>query len=123
MFSLENKVALVTGGASGIGLEVARRFKLAGAAVAIGDLTDRDDVAGAEGFVFITMDVSNSGSVEAGILAVVQTLGKLDILVNNAGIGGEDGVTLEYSDEELTRRLFEINTIGVLNGLKYGQRI
>ena len=113
MFSLANKVALVTGGASGIGLEVARRFKQAGAAVAIGDLADRDGVAESEGFFFVKMDVASSSSVEAGILAVAENLGKLDILVNNAGIGGEDGVTIEDSDEQLTRRLFEINAMAL----------
>ncbi len=122
MFSLANKIALVTGGASGLGLEVARRFAAAGARVAIADLQDGTALAEEHGFAFYQLDVSDSVSMQACLADAVQTLGQLDVLVNNAGIGGEDGVTIEDSDEALTRRLFEINTIGVLNGLKYGPR-
>jgi NAD(P)-dependent dehydrogenase (short-subunit alcohol dehydrogenase family) len=122
MFSLANKVALVTGGASGIGLEIAKRFAAAGAAVAIADLQDGTEVAQQHGFLFVSMDVADGVSVQAGLEAVVDGLGKLDILINNAGIGGEDGVTIEDSDDALTRKLFEINALGVNNGLKYGPR-
>ena len=122
MFSLENKVALITGGASGIGLAVASRFSAAGARVAIADIHDGSVVAERHGFIYQSMDVSHAQSVSAGLEAVTEKLGRLDILVNNAGIGGEDGVTIEDSDEALTRKLFDINMLGVYNGLKFGPR-
>jgi NAD(P)-dependent dehydrogenase (short-subunit alcohol dehydrogenase family) len=122
MFSLKDKVAVVTGGASGIGLEIAKRFMAAGARVAIGDLQDGSSVAEQNGFIYQSVDVSDAASVQACLESVTAQLGTLDILVNNAGMGGEDGVTIEDSDEDLTRKLFEVNTLGVLHGLKYGPR-
>ena len=122
MFSLNNKVALITGGASGIGLATAKRFKAAGATVAIADLQDASAIAGEHGFTYIAIDVSDGDSVQAALADTVEALGKIDILVNNAGHGGEDGVTIEDSEDTLVRRVFEINTMGVYFGLKYGPR-
>jgi 3-hydroxybutyrate dehydrogenase len=90
---LSGKVAVVTGAASGIGKEIARTFARAGAKLAIADL----DQTGArntalefnrEGLhaVAVDMDVTSEAQVDAGMLSVVETFGRIDVLVNNAGI-------------------------------------
>ena len=120
MFSLNGKVALITGGASGIGLATAKRFQAAGATVAIADLQDASEIATQHGFTYVPIDVNDGDSVQAALAQTVAALGKIDLLVNNAGHGGEDGVSIQDSDDALVRRVFEINTMRVYFGLKYG---
>jgi 3-hydroxybutyrate dehydrogenase len=90
---LENKVAVVTGAASGIGKEIARTFVREGARVVIADLNQ----AGADGTatelgaaggraIGIAMDVTSEAQVEAGMARAVQAFGRIDVLVSNAGI-------------------------------------
>jgi 2-hydroxycyclohexanecarboxyl-CoA dehydrogenase len=84
---LEGKVALVTGGASGIGAATARRLAAEGARVAIADL-DEDGgrrVAAQIDGVAVVMDVADVASVQGGVAAAVEALGPIDVLVNNAG--------------------------------------
>jgi 3alpha(or 20beta)-hydroxysteroid dehydrogenase len=119
-FSLQDKNVFITGGASGIGLEIARRFRQAGANVVIADLQDGSAVASETGAHYLRLDVSNSEQVNTVIAEAVEKIGKLHVLINNAGINGRDGVNIEDSDEALTRKLFEINTMGVYHGLKHG---
>lgn len=90
---LREKVALVTGAASGIGLEIARTFARAGAAVAIADIAidgAREAAAAIERdggrAVAIEMDVTDERSVESGVQRTIDELGRLDILVSNAGV-------------------------------------
>ena len=119
-FSLQDKHAFITGGASGIGLEVAKRFVAAGARVIIADRQDGSTTAKELGARYLPLDVSAPEAVAAALAHAEELGGKLDILVNNAGINGADGDTIEDSDLELTRKLFEVNTMGVYLGLKYG---
>ncbi|EEB78114.1 NAD dependent epimerase/dehydratase family protein [marine gamma proteobacterium HTCC2148] len=119
-FDLSGKRAFITGGASGIGLAVARRFAEAGARVVIADMQDGQAVATELGGTFVHLDVSDSAAMLAALAQNCEQDGKLDILINNAGINGADGVTIEDSDEALTRKLLEINTLGVYHGLKHG---
>ena len=91
--SLKNKVALITGSASGIGKECAIKLSAAGAAVVIADLnlTDAQKVAdeinqGGGKAIAIAMDVTNEEMVNAGIDETVKKLGSIDVLVSNAGI-------------------------------------
>ncbi|MFO1037694.1 MAG: 3-hydroxybutyrate dehydrogenase [Geminicoccaceae bacterium] len=90
---LKNKVAIVTGAASGIGKEIALVYSKAGAAVAIADLNqDGADAAAAEivkaggKAIGVAMDVTDEGQVDAGTAKVVEQLGGVDVLVSNAGI-------------------------------------
>jgi 3-hydroxybutyrate dehydrogenase len=90
---LKNKVAIVTGAASGIGKEIAVIFAREGAKVAIADLdlkaadaTAREIVAEGNAAVGVAMDVADEQQVEAGIAQVVDKFGALDVLVSNAGI-------------------------------------
>jgi 3-hydroxybutyrate dehydrogenase len=88
---LQNKVAVVTGAASGIGKEIAHAFAREGAKVAIADLNQKGaDVAAAElgegRAIGVAMDVTNEAQVVAGMAKVVETFGRIDILVSNAGI-------------------------------------
>ena len=90
---LENKIAIVTGAASGIGKEIALRFAMEGAKVAIADLkldaakATADDFA-SKGYaaMAVAMDVSNEDEVNAGVAQVIAAWGGVDILVSNAGI-------------------------------------
>lgn len=119
LFSLENKVAVITGGASGVGLACAHRLSTAGAQVAVLDLmTDRPACLDDE-WLYHPVDVSESGDLKRAFEMVSQALGSIDILINNAGINGEDGKFLTESDDALTRKVFEVNMFGVLNGLKH----
>ena len=90
---LQNKIALVTGAASGIGKEIARTYAREGAKVAIADLNkDAAEAAAAElraeGFeaISVAMDVTDEAQVMAGVAEVVKTWGGVDVLVSNAGI-------------------------------------
>jgi 3-hydroxybutyrate dehydrogenase len=91
--SLKNKVALITGSASGIGKECAIKLSAAGAAVVIADLNLSDAQKVADGInqgggkaIAIAMDVTNEEMVNAGITETVKKLGSIDVLVSNAGI-------------------------------------
>src|SRR3954471_14402473 len=90
---LENKVAVVTGAASGIGKEIARTFVREGARVVIADLNQASadgtatELGGAEErAIGIAMDVTSEAQVEAGMARAVQAFGHIDVLVSNAGI-------------------------------------
>lgn len=90
---LKDKVAVVTGAASGIGKEIARTFVVEGAKVVIADLNQKGaDVTAAElngagkNAIGVAMDVTNEAQVEAGMAKTIETFGKIDILVSNAGI-------------------------------------
>lgn len=100
--------ALVTGGGSGIGAATADLLRRQGAQVACLDL----DPAGApDGCLQVTGDVADP-AVEAAVGRAVDGLGSLDVLVNNAGVGAVGSV--EDSDDEVFRRLFEVNVLGIV---------
>jgi len=91
--TLKDKVAIVTGAASGIGKEIARQYHAEGAKVAIADINLEAARAAAAEFdpggdraMGIAMDVTDEAQVDAGVEAVVQRFGGVDVLVSNAGI-------------------------------------
>ncbi len=107
-YRFSERVALVTGGASGIGAAVARRLVSEGAAVASFDLQP----ASAEGVLALAGDVSKSADIEAAVKRVEDELGAIDVLVCSAGVPGVSLPSMEISDEEW-RRVLAINTDGV----------
>ena len=92
--SLEGKVALITGGASGIGLGTAVLFAREGAKVAILDIPDGDEINALEQIrqagagIFVPCDVTDAGQLRSAIEKTVRELGRLDVAVANAGING-----------------------------------
>ena len=120
---LENKVALISGGARGMGAVEARIFAREGAKVVIGDVLEPEgrqteaeiNEAGAE-CLFVLLDVASESGWQQAMAATVARFGKLDILVNNAGISGRPKV--EDTEAELWDRVMDINAKGVFLGTK-----
>ncbi|WP_406163389.1 SDR family oxidoreductase [Streptomyces sp. NBC_00882] len=109
MTALSELRAVVTGGASGIGLATARALAAQGAAVAVLDLDP--DGAGAPLLGF-KADVSDDASVRAAVDAAVTRLGGIDILVNNAGVGAVG--TVEDNTDEQWHRVLDVNVLGIV---------
>jgi NAD(P)-dependent dehydrogenase (short-subunit alcohol dehydrogenase family) len=122
--SYTNKIALVTGGTSGIGKATALAFAAAGAKVVI---TGRREKEGADAAAeitknggtaaFVRADVAKDADVVKAIDFVVSTHGRLDVAFNNAGV--ESTGPLHEVTEEQYRRTFDINVWGVLNSMKH----
>jgi 3-oxoacyl-[acyl-carrier protein] reductase len=116
----EGRCAIVTGGASGLGKQVAARIVAEGGKVALWDLSaetlaaTKDEVGAS--FV-VALDVSDQAAVEAAAKASAEALGKIDILVCSAGITGATATVWEYPLDSW-RRVIDIN----LNGLFYCNR-
>lgn len=117
MFSLEGKVAVVTGGAGGIGLATVQRFRAAGAHVVMSDLGDHHAKADEVGAVFHACDVSNEAQVAALMHRALDEFGVLDIAVNNAGIVITGETILDASDETY-RKQFDINLMSQVYGMR-----
>ena len=113
MNRLDGKVALVTGGASGIGLAAVREFHAAGARLAIADISDASAIAREFGGIAIHVDVVDPDSVEAMVQKVVEHYGRIDILFNNAGI--EKHGPMAAMDPADHRRVIDVD----LNGVYY----
>lgn len=108
MSDFQNLVAIVTGGASGIGAAIASRLHDAGASVAVLDLQPE----GADTAHFaVRTNVADDASVRAAIDAVVEKFGRIDIVVNNAGIGAQG--TVADNDDDEWARVLSINVIGI----------
>lgn len=138
---LRNKVAIVTGGAAGIGKAVSARFASEGAKVAIVDINVEDAnktteeiqrAHGKESAAAFICDVSNEADVKNCVDTVVRQFGRLDILVNNAvrfifghllppGQGSGSGTDREVTPQ-MIRDIMDVNLIGYVNFMKHAAR-
>jgi 3-oxoacyl-[acyl-carrier protein] reductase len=112
---LENRTAIVTGGARGIGLAIVQRLLASGATVALWDLDgavlDQAAAALKGGRVHTaTVDVTDDAAIARAVTAALRDLGKIDILVNNAGVTGGNAPLWELAPE-VWRRVIEVNLV------------
>ena len=116
MFDLSGKVAVVTGGASGIGAATARRLRRAGAAVLIADLADASADAHEWGCDFRRTDVSDEADIAAMLDRAVESHGRLDVLVSNAAIANVHPI----AEADLARadRYYRVNALSALAGMR-----
>ena len=114
MFDLTDKVAVITGGASGIGRALVERFVAAGAKVL---LVDRNE-AKVQGAIFHQADVSDEQQVRGILLRAKAEFGRVDILISNAGIQPL-GVTFAELTPQLMQRTLEVNVHSVAFGIKH----
>jgi len=124
---LDGKVALITGGASGMGKVASSLFAREGAKVVLSDVSDeageataREIQAAGGGAAYVHADVSKEDDAKAMVDAAVERFGGLHVLYNNAGIMlGDDG-SVDTTSEEIWDRTLAINVKGVAFGCKYG---
>lgn len=124
---LENKVAVVTGGAGGIGRASSLRFAGEGAKVLVADRNEGDaaavarEISEAGGVAeSFNVDVAIAGEVEAMIARAVELWGKLDVLFNNAGVFADGDESVVTTEEDVWDHVMAVNLKGVYLGCKYG---
>ncbi len=123
MSRLSNKVAIITGGANGIGKSTAEKFMAEGAAVAIWDVAEEQGqhlakASQEKGFQcqFFKTDTSSPESVQQSTEAVIDTFGKIDILINNAGITRD--ASMKKMSMHQWQQVIDVNLTGVFNCVK-----
>jgi NAD(P)-dependent dehydrogenase (short-subunit alcohol dehydrogenase family) len=121
---LDNKVALITGSASGMGASMARIFAGEGARVVVADMLDDEgnklalEIVHANGAaIFRHLDVTSEAEWQGAIAATLAAYGKLDILVNDAGISGS--AVDDLFDTAAWQRLIAVNATGAFLGMKF----
>ena len=121
---LENKIALITGAASGMGASMARIFAGEGAKVIVADMLEEEgkaivaDITRANGAaMFQRLDVSSEAEWQAAVDAALAAYGRLDILVNDAGLSGS--AVADLFDTAAWDRLMAVNARGVFLGMKF----
>ena len=119
---LEGKVAVVTGGASGIGRETARRFAEEGARVCVVDITDEpgEQIASEIDGLYVHADVTSAEDVQRVYREAADHFGGLDVLFNNAGISPPDDDSILETDLDAWQRVQDVNLKSVFLCCKYG---
>ncbi|WGW11113.1 3-oxoacyl-ACP reductase [Saxibacter everestensis] len=112
---LSGRVAVITGGASGIGLATARRFAAEGARVVIADIdpTSGQEAAAEVGGMFVKVDVTNEDDVKNMYATAKETYGSVDIAFNNAGISPPDDASILDTGIDAWRRVQEVNLTSI----------
>jgi NAD(P)-dependent dehydrogenase (short-subunit alcohol dehydrogenase family) len=116
---IEGRVAVVTGGCSGIGLATVRRFAAEGAKLVIGDIDDDrgaeivDELGGLDHATYVHVDVTSKDEVDALFKAAKDTYGSVDIAFNNAGISPPEDDSILDTGLEMWRRVQEVNLTSV----------
>ena len=120
-FDLKNRVAIITGGAQGFGLDIAKRFLASGAKVIIWD-NDENEISKAlkklnnPNLLSNIVDISDYDQVKDNVNEIIKS-SKIDILINNAGITGSTSTLWNYNVEEWNR-IIQINLMGTFNCCK-----
>ena len=122
MFSLEEQVAVITGGGSGIGLETVKRFRQAGAKVVLADISDASDQASDSGALFFRCDVSVEADVRQMLEFALEHFGQLDVLVNNAGVFS-DYLPIGGKQQSSFDLCYSVNIMGTAFGLKHAAKL
>lgn len=125
---LEGKVALITGGSSGIGESAARLFAKHGAKVVIADVQDElghsvCEELKTESASFVHCDVTQEKDVENAVNTAVSKHGKLDIMFNNAGIVGTPKPNILDNDKAEFEKVISVNVVGAFLGTKHPARV
>src|SRR3954462_1459029 len=122
---MKDKIALISGAASGMGAATARLFGREGAMVFVADLLDKEGAEVVESIKkaggkarYLHLDVTNEAQWQAAIAEIEKAVGGLDVLVNNAGISGS--AEQDLYDTAAWNRLMGINATGVFLGMKHG---
>ena len=123
MKKLDNKVAIITGGAAGIGKETAKTFLREGAKVLLVDINKKSLKETVEGFnnpnaAYCEADVSKADAVKEYVRTALDKFGKIDVFFNNAGIEGTSSPMADYPDDTFNK-VIDINLKGVWYGCKY----
>lgn len=121
--TLNNKVAIITGGARGIGAATARLFTENGAYVIVADILAKEGVHVADsiGGCYVHCDVSKEADVEAAVELAMRSKGRLDVMFNNAGMTLNEGSIMEM-EVEMVNKLVSVNVNGVLHGIKHAAK-
>jgi len=122
MGRLDNKVAVITGAASGIGRATALRFAAEGAKVVVADIDEATGtkLSGEIGGTYVHVDVADEASVEALYAKTSETYGGIDVLFNNAGISPADDDSILTTGIDAWRRVQEVNLTSVYLCCRYG---
>lgn len=124
---LEGKVALITGGASGIGEFTAKVFVHHGAKVVIADIQDDlghsvIEALGSSNALYVHCDVTDEAQIKNAVDKAVATYGKLDIMFNNAGIADENKARIIDNEKADFERVLSVNVTGVFLGIKHASQ-